>query len=193
MKKLIITTLAALAFANTAGAATFVLNNTTGNGSGTDSRTVDGITVDFSAPNFGQTASYANATFAANRGVGVRTGSNILQDEIRIGETLRVSFDSAVTIDSLLFSQWDNNDDLTITASTGSSLSYNLNVGGSQELVDISSLGSFQYIDISGNGGSSALHTISNVSAVPVPAAAWLFGSALTGLVGVSRRKQPQV
>lgn len=29
----------------------------------------------------------------------------------------------------------------------------------------------------------------SNVSAVPVPAAVWLFGSALMGLVGISRRK----
>ena len=28
------------------------------------------------------------------------------------------------------------------------------------------------------------------VSAVPVPAAAWLFGSGLIGLVGLARRKQ---
>ena len=30
---------------------------------------------------------------------------------------------------------------------------------------------------------------ITNVSAVPVPAAAWLFGSALIGLVGINRKK----
>ena len=29
-----------------------------------------------------------------------------------------------------------------------------------------------------------------NISAVPVPAAVWLFGSGLLGLVGISRRKK---
>jgi hypothetical protein len=32
--------------------------------------------------------------------------------------------------------------------------------------------------------------TISEASPVPVPAAAWLFGSGLIGLVGVARRKK---
>ena len=32
-------------------------------------------------------------------------------------------------------------------------------------------------------------HTYEEVSAVPVPAAAWLFGSGLIGLVGLARRK----
>ncbi len=32
-----------------------------------------------------------------------------------------------------------------------------------------------------------------SVSAVPVPAAVWLFGSAITGLVGVSRRKKTSI
>lgn len=31
-----------------------------------------------------------------------------------------------------------------------------------------------------------------NVSAVPVPAAVWLFGSGLIGLVGIARRRTPQ-
>ena len=47
--------------------------------------------------------------------------------------------------------------------------------------------------DASGFGGvaySLALSgTIASVSAVPVPAAVWLFGSGLLGLVGVARRK----
>lgn len=37
-------------------------------------------------------------------------------------------------------------------------------------------------------GSAPAINT--GVSAVPVPAAAWLFGSALAGFVGLSRRKQ---
>ena len=41
------------------------------------------------------------------------------------------------------------------------------------------------YFDI---GTGNSIHIIS-VSAVPVPAAAWLFGSGLLGLIGVARRK----
>jgi len=33
------------------------------------------------------------------------------------------------------------------------------------------------------------LAMVTNVSAVPVPAAAWLFGSGLLGLIGVARRQ----
>lgn len=47
----------------------------------------------------------------------------------------------------------------------------------------------FVAIDINGNivGSGEAVH---GVSAVPVPAAAWLFGSGLLGLVGFARRKK---
>ena len=31
---------------------------------------------------------------------------------------------------------------------------------------------------------------IASVAAVPIPAAAWLFGSALMGLMGISRRRK---
>ncbi|MHB8474372.1 MAG: VPLPA-CTERM sorting domain-containing protein [Gammaproteobacteria bacterium] len=45
--------------------------------------------------------------------------------------------------------------------------------------------------DPSGFGGVPyALHLTGTVSSVPVPAAAWLFGSGLVGLVGVARRKK---
>jgi len=36
----------------------------------------------------------------------------------------------------------------------------------------------------------SNLVMVTNVAAVPVPAAAWLFGSGLLGLIGVARRKK---
>ncbi len=43
------------------------------------------------------------------------------------------------------------------------------------------------------NSDTSSLH-ISNMTAVatPLPAAAWLFGSGLLGLVGISRRRRPR-
>jgi len=39
--------------------------------------------------------------------------------------------------------------------------------------------------NIAGTGNCS----VSNISAVPLPAAAWLFGSGIIGLVGFARRK----
>lgn len=37
--------------------------------------------------------------------------------------------------------------------------------------------------------GSNATLTYGTASTIPVPAAAWLFGSAMLGMVGVARRK----
>jgi len=44
-------------------------------------------------------------------------------------------------------------------------------------------------LGITANNGTHEEITISAVNAVPVPGAVWLLGSALMGLVGVSRRK----
>ena len=38
--------------------------------------------------------------------------------------------------------------------------------------------------------GDSFVYAVAAVSQVPLPAAAWLFGSALVGLVGLGRRKK---
>ncbi|MDH5571855.1 MAG: VPLPA-CTERM sorting domain-containing protein [Gammaproteobacteria bacterium] len=46
--------------------------------------------------------------------------------------------------------------------------------------------GIYGYIDI---GSGNSMH-VTSVSAVPVPAAVWLFGSGLIGLVGFARRKK---
>lgn len=40
--------------------------------------------------------------------------------------------------------------------------------------------------------GRSSVGAVAVSSAVPVPAAVWLFGSGLLGLVGIARRKIPQ-
>ena len=46
--------------------------------------------------------------------------------------------------------------------------------------------------DPCGCAGQYRLHVEGNVNAVPIPAAVWLFGSGLLGLVGASRRKSKQ-
>lgn len=54
----------------------------------------------------------------------------------------------------------------------------------------LSSLGTLRFLSIGGNNNNSGLMLDNvSVSAVPVPAAVWLFGSGLLGLVGYSRRK----
>jgi hypothetical protein len=44
--------------------------------------------------------------------------------------------------------------------------------------------------EIFGNDVAQGTGAFEAVAAVPVPAAAWLFGSALLGLVGVGRRRK---
>jgi hypothetical protein len=55
--------------------------------------------------------------------------------------------------------------------------------GGSTAKVQVYDLGA---LTLSSNG------TLSNVSAVPIPAAVWLLGSGLLGLAGIGRRKSTQ-
>lgn len=50
--------------------------------------------------------------------------------------------------------------------------------------------GDFTTIILLGNGPDLDYFTMTFTSAVPVPAAAWLFGSALVGLAGVGRKRK---
>jgi len=56
--------------------------------------------------------------------------------------------------------------------------------GLQNDFIDIDSI-----IEIQFSSTSSSYLVRDNISAVPVPAAAWLFGSGLIGLIGVARRK----
>ena len=70
-------------------------------------------------------------------------------------------------------------------AATSSSLGLGHDINGNY-------IGGTPFDGIAGfiNIGSGNSLTVTSVSAVPVPAAVWLFGSGLIGLVGVARRKK---
>ena len=55
--------------------------------------------------------------------------------------------------------------------------------------------GNFTILDGTGGGGNAttlltAFSVTAELAPVPIPAAAWLFGSGLLGLVGMARRKK---
>jgi hypothetical protein len=62
-------------------------------------------------------------------------------------------------------------------------------------VIDTAGFNSFEFREIDGKGEQGnfifADDVTFGVSAVPVPAAAWLFGSGLIGLIGIARRKNP--
>jgi hypothetical protein len=61
-------------------------------------------------------------------------------------------------------------------------------------VIDTAGFNSFEFREIDGKGAQGififADDVTFGVSAVPVPAAAWLFGSGLIGLIGIARRKK---
>jgi hypothetical protein len=73
--------------------------------------------------------------------------------------------------------------DVTCGVDCGDGDSYTLTYTGRVPAGDPSSFGNVAYrLNLTG--------TVSAPSAIPVPAAVWLFGSGLVGLVGVARRKK---
>ena len=56
---------------------------------------------------------------------------------------------------------------------------------------DMPSMGNWDVLELENNGGNvPGLSNIQAIHVVPIPAAVWLFGSALIGLVGLRRRQQ---
>jgi hypothetical protein len=127
-------------------------------------------------------------------------------------ETMTVSFDQEITLDNVWLRQWENNflgfgDEVNLSYSGGSSGTGTLNFDLSDQtsgLLDRFGAGGISLTQFTltpeqdGTNGAGAtvrtavyLHSVDfEVSQVPLPAAVWLFGSALFGLVGVSRRRK---
>ena len=148
------------------------------------SATDDGITVTVTAP--GEDLWNYNLD-----GLGVSTGFFNLGG-LQNGETLLVSFSEEVTLGSLDMRQWEGPDDVLFN-SAGGNLNFNSDSCAfcTTETFDLTSITGITSFTLTGNSFLtvtflSALNDV-QVTAVPVPAAAWLFISALGGLTGVRR------
>lgn len=135
---------------------------------------------------------------AADGGLGYNGSSYVTT------ETLTLTFNQVVNLDTIAFFQWENpsagtSDRLTLAYSGGTA-------SGSKTLTN-SGMGTvtvdeFLLSGVSGttfkltpvqtpgvNQTSFYVQGLNYTPTVPVPAAAWLFGSSLLGLAGMSRRR----
>ena len=132
-----------------------------------------------------------------------RDGVGIRNDEITMGQTLNLIFDTAVRITSIEFLDlYEGRYAEEVTETIDGSISRNVSatessgVGGYANLGFLALVGAGQNIAFTarnfyGDDGNNdyALAAIT-ISAVPVPAAVWLFGTALVGLVGFTKRRK---
>lgn len=144
------------------------------------------ITVNLSTP--------SGSVTTGSSGVGVKDGFLNLAG-IQKNETLRLDFSVATDIGSLLLTGWEGPDRLTLNYNGGVvDINDDHNGWSSNETYAINLTG-VTFLTLTGNstGTVTRLSGLQNVSVtpseVPVPAAAWLFGSALVGLGSLARRK----
>jgi len=119
-----------------------------------------------------------------------------------LDEGILFTFDRLVSLDYINFDFFTSSDDFNLTvdgANTSIVVDYNADSIANPLVTDV--LNQFDEYRFNGIVGTSFLFWADGdsdsfridrleVSAVPVPAAAWLFGSALLGMFGFSRRKK---
>lgn len=140
------------------------------------------------------TAPGENVGASSLEGIGVKTGFFNL-NSLQNNEVLRVDFADDVNITSFTMRQWEGPDEIIFKA-FGDSNNYTLNYGpDSCALCTTETVGvdfkDINYITIEGNSSLTVTYLAGmGVTVVPLPAAAYLFGSALMGLVAISRRRK---
>lgn len=178
-----ITALLALSLGQSALAATFDFSGLGSVSSSGYSTTVDGITVTVTTPGANDLV-YKGSSFLSAGGLG-SSGSFLDPKSVGNGESLQVSFSESVIVGNLSLNDWGLLDSAQVFSAGG-----NLNLcGNCSGDFDLSSLGGITSFTLQGGVGSSFYlgGLTADPAVVPVPAAAWLFMSALVGLVGRKR------
>lgn len=160
------------------------------------STTNGGITVTVTTPGGNHLTTGGGGFFGGgNAGLGSNAAA-LGSAAIDSGESLLVSFSQDVTVGSISLGSWGFGDSASVTTNTGSSLNMSSGILGGGSSFDLSSLGPMSSLTLTGKGvvfvSQFYLGGLSNVqaaapSAVPLPASAWLFMSALFGLVAKRR------
>jgi hypothetical protein len=126
----------------------------------------------------------------ANPGSGANRCAPSSDDNVTIGEFLEFTFDQDVVVENLWF---NNNHDGGFGAGdmvTIDGMAFDVSTGYAD---GVNGIGSFslltdQVLRIAYNNEEFYVSGMA-VSAVPVPAAIWLFGTALVGFIGLGRRR----
>ena len=147
---------------------------------------------------------YVSSTTSGNVGVKSSStdGSNLdgasSHDSTDVDEGLLFTFNQAVSLDYINFDYFGTSDDFNLTVDGVSIFAdYNADSSALGAVNNTSQFDEYTFNNIVGTefliwaDGSSDGFRIDRleVSAVPVPAAVWLFGSGLLGLAGFARRK----
>ena len=200
--KNVLFSIATLLFAMSANAATFDFAGYADGsyGEGVHSNfSEDGINLTasgYTSPNF-STEAYPYLD-AGDAGLGVCKTTNCAgstDDNVNDGEMLKLSFDQSVSLGDTSFRNKDHGTNF------GGEIYLSVD-GGSLHTLDLSTATAgllslagytgkiFEFYNYPQDSGTDDFYINSmNVSAVPVPAALWLFAPALMGLLGLRRRK----
>lgn len=172
-------------------------------GYGTFTHTEDGLTVDATGHSADGTIDYYAYMDSGDAGLGVCKALTAADqctpssdDNVTYLERVRLSFDRAVTLNEVEFVNGDHGTsfmgDFDLVVDGGPAMTHSLtnifstNLSGSV----------FEFINLNPEGTSDLSNKYQfyigsvDVAAVPLPAAAWMFGSGLLGLAGVARRRR---
>jgi len=206
---LFITALSAYSVSFNASAAPVVIDFATGS-SGSTGTIVDGgatitgtgitigVTDVVGSSNDGQFTTNAVLNFTATSGVvngNTTTGTAGTIDVVGFVSGLAGSQQNPVTLLSGTFNSWSFQNNGLASIFNGSGLDVKnfdlLNNLGIDPNTQFEFFGFSMGFDFSQDGTATAISTdIINTTVIPVPAAVWLFGSGLLGMVGVARRRR---
>lgn len=125
---------------------------------------------------------------------GLGVGSNLFNQDFSSGESMHFQFSETVTLAGIDFQNWEGCcDDVAVIEIDGNPVS--LTYSGSGDLWTFAAPIEMDGFTLKDTGSGVSIYRVEglmDVTAapeVPVPAAAWLFGSALVGLAAIGRKR----